>query len=80
MQWERLQRVARALCLTPTDRLDIVLSRVGGRRAWWVVGCVEGDQALPQTGAARTVDEALDAAEAWLAPELDATSASKDCT
>jgi len=60
------------LRLTPTARLDIQVSRATGVRRWWLVGCVEGDQALGQTGNAATESEALEQAEAWLAPELDA--------
>jgi len=67
----RLNKLAEALCITPTNNLRLELSHVGGKRAWWLCGCKEGDQALPQTGNAETAEEALGNAERWLAPELD---------
>jgi len=38
---------------------------------WWLVGTAAGDQPLPNTGKCATLPEALDAAEAWLAPQID---------
>jgi len=38
---------------------------------WWLVGSAGGDQPLPNTGGCATLPEALDAAEAWLAPQID---------
>lgn len=70
---ERVLRLASALKLTPTARTRVEYCSVGGKRRWWLLGCVEGDQALPQTASARTVPEALEMAEAWLAPEIDGT-------
>jgi hypothetical protein len=67
----REERLARALKLTTTEQLRIEYCAVGGKRGWWLRGCVEGDQPLPQTAAAHTVREALDMVEAWLAPEID---------
>lgn len=68
---DRIARLARALKMTPTKAVNIAPSRVTGEKRWWLVGCVEGDQPLPRTGDSHTIYEALDAAEAWLAPELD---------
>jgi hypothetical protein len=68
---ERTVRLARALKMTPTERTRVEYCAVGGKRAWWLLGCVEGDQALPQTHGAHTVVEALEQSEAWLAPEVD---------
>lgn len=70
---DRLRRLAAALKLTPTPRLDVVKAGLSHPR-WVLVGCIEGDQPLPQTSGCRTLPEALDAAEAWLAPELDKES------
>ena len=67
---DRLKTLAVALSMTPTPRLDIGLSWVSGRRAWWLLGCKEGDQPLPQTSDCHTAQEAIDAAEGWLMPEI----------
>ena len=56
--------------MEPTKFVSLRLE-TGARRRWWLTGCIGGDQPLPQTQLAHTVYEALDAAEAWLAPELD---------
>lgn len=64
----RIRRLAGVLCVewvsgqTWVDKYD-------GR--WWLVGCPGGDHPLPNTGGCHTVDDALDAAEAWLAPQID---------
>lgn len=68
--YERVCRLAHALGMEPTEKATLEPSRVTGRKAWWLTGCIGGDAAIPQTGHAHTVHEALDAAEAWLAPEL----------
>lgn len=68
---ERCSKLARALKMTPLKTVWVQPSRVTGERRWWLVGCAEGDTPLPRTGGAHTIDEALDAAEAWLAPELE---------
>jgi hypothetical protein len=68
---DRIKRLARVLCVTPTDSVRLELSWVTGVRRWWLCGCVEGDTALPRSGGANTEKEALDAAEAWLAPKID---------
>lgn len=61
-------KLARALGLTPgRDGVRLELDR--GR--WWLRGCREGDRALPQTHGAHTMAEAIERAEAWLAPEVD---------
>ncbi len=70
----RLRKLAEALCMTPPPTIRLELRRVGGRRKWWLCGCLEGDQALPMTADAKTAEEALEAAEGWLAPELDAAN------
>lgn len=67
-QYYRVRRVAAALCLewvTGRSRIE----KYDGR--WWLVGCLGGDQPLPNTGGCHTLDSALDAIEAWLAPEID---------
>jgi len=70
-QSQNIQLIAKALCLTATDKTDI---RKGeGKttgRGWWLCGCKEGDQPLPQTADCHTVDEAIDAALGWLQPEI----------
>lgn len=65
---ERIERLARVLCVRPLPHLDVV--RDPKSHAWWLVGHVGGDTALPGTRGARTLPEALDAAEAWFSPEL----------
>jgi len=64
-QYQQIRMIAKALCLTATDKTDLV--REAGRDRWWIVGCVEGDQPLPQTGGRHTVDDAIDCALGWLA-------------
>lgn len=69
---DRLIRLAKALALTPGSQgLRLEQAFIGGVMRWWLVGCVEGDQALPRTARVSTAAAALDAAEAWLAPEID---------
>lgn len=65
---ERIARLARALCVTPLPHVDVVKDPI--TRGWWLVGCVGGDVALPGTRGEPTVVAALDAAEAWFAPEI----------
>jgi len=64
----RIKRLARILCVEPTP--GMWLDRYDGR--WWLVGVISGDHPLPNTGGCRTLPEALDATEAWLAPMIDA--------
>lgn len=45
------------------------VDKYGGR--WWLVGSAGGDRPLPNTSGCRTLPEALDAAEAWFAPQID---------
>jgi len=68
---ERIDRLGRVLCFTPGSAGFDLKQDIGGRRCWWLVGGVEGDQALPGTCGMNTLAEALDAAEAWFAPEVD---------
>jgi hypothetical protein len=63
---ERVKQLAVKLKMTPTDKTRIEYCAVGGERKWWLLGCVEGDQALPGTAGARTVAEAVEGAESWL--------------
>lgn len=53
--------------MTPTDKTHAVVS--GG--VWWIVGCEEDDRPLPRAGRYLSLREALERAEAWLAPELN---------
>lgn len=56
--------------LTPSScGFDVIRPSSNGR--WWLIGSIEGDQPLPQTSNAHTLPEALDMAEAWLAPEIE---------
>ena len=66
---ERTDRLARALKLTPTEQTAVVRES-GGLRRWWLRGCIEGDQPLPQTAGVPLLSQALANAEGWLAPEL----------
>lgn len=70
---KRLRALAKALCMTPGPR-PLYLCQDGPLRSWWLVGCVEGDAALPRTRGERTAASALEAAEGWLAPKLDAAN------
>lgn len=64
---ERIRRIAKILDCTwlPGTWVD----RYDGR--WWLVGSTGGDHPLPGTRDCRTLPEALDAAEAWFAPQVD---------
>lgn len=77
MSLGKLRIIAKALKLTPTDKLHL---EKGGRplsTCWWLVGCVEGDQPLPRTSQCHTTKEAIEAAMGWLAPEIDTVIESK---
>jgi hypothetical protein len=56
--------LANALCLTPL--VFVRLEREASGR-WWLLGCVEGDQALPGTQSCQSEQEALLLMEQWLA-------------
>lgn len=64
----RIDRLARVLCVEPLPHLDVVLD--ARTRDWWLVGHRHGDTALPGTRGSRSLLGALDAAEAWFAPEI----------
>jgi|688.fasta_scaffold870778_2 hypothetical protein len=68
----RLKLLAKVLCVTPTDK--VFLERDWKTNVWWLRGCVEGDTALPQTKGSKTIFEALENVEGWLAPEYDEIS------
>lgn len=76
IEHERLKRLAWVLCVTPTTKLRLEQSRIVGG-PWYLVGCVEGDVALPRTRGCHTARDALDAVEAWLAPELERNGRAK---
>lgn len=65
---ERLARLAAALEAVPVGRLEIV--REPGSRAWALAGVRGGPRRLPRSMGEVTEAEALDAAEAWMVPEL----------
>jgi hypothetical protein len=73
---ERLNRLAHVLGMVPGPRMR--LERSDGR--WWLCGARGGDVPLPQTGKCHTMASALDAAEAWLAPEIDRMEARVEVT
>jgi|LauGreDrversion4_2_1035121.scaffolds.fasta_scaffold09254_6 hypothetical protein len=66
---DRIFKLAKALCLIPTEKTWI--EKDEKTAIWWLIGCKEGDQALPGTRGCSTVKEALENAEGWFAPELD---------
>lgn len=66
----RVQRLAKALGVTLHPQPFVSLYRARDRSRWWLAA-VEGDQPLPMTRDCATAPEALDAAEAWLAPKID---------
>ena len=69
---ERVERLARALKLTPsTTNFDLHYAWDGDRK-WHLTGGAEGSKVLPRTYNRPNVWDALDAAEGWLAPELAA--------
>lgn len=55
--------------MTPSPRpFDL---KGSAREGWWLTGGVEGDVKLPMTRGCAREGEALEAAEAWLAPEIE---------
>jgi hypothetical protein len=66
---DRILKLAKALQLTPTEKIWI--EKDMETKLWWLVGCKEGDQPLSGTKGCATVNEALETAEGWYAPELD---------
>ena len=66
----RINALAIALKMEPTERTDVEIE-IRPPYRWWLVGCIGGDQPLPRTAGEPTIEGALDAAEAWLAPELE---------
>lgn len=74
---ERLRKLAEDLCLTPTNKIRIEK----GLGKWWLVGCVEGDQPLPQVHfGQKNAYDALRRAEEWLraGPTTQETSNDKN--
>lgn len=67
---QRLRALAQALCVKPHGHMELWLSG-SAREGWWLSGVEGGDVKLPRTRGCVTVWDALEAAEAWLAPELD---------
>ena len=67
-QYQGIRLIAKALCLTVTDKTDFVRDLKSNR--WWLIGCKEGDQPLPQTGNCYTINDAIDRVSAWLFPEI----------
>ena len=68
----RIDRIGRLLRFTPTERGFDLIKRDG---QWWLVGGREGDHRWSCTRHARTLPTALDAIEAWMAPEIDSEEA-----
>lgn len=64
----RLRNLARALGMTPGERMDVVGCSLKG---WWLRGSAEGDCKLPMSSMDSTMSEAIESAEMWLAPELE---------
>jgi hypothetical protein len=66
----RLYDLSVALGMTPPPEgagLDVSKGRDG---RWWLTGCEEGDCVLPRSRGCHSMEDALQFAEAWLAPEL----------
>ena len=61
----RTALLARALSMTPLRSVELK-RETGLRHRWWITGCIEGDQPLPNTARARNAGEAISAVEAWL--------------
>lgn len=72
---ERILRLAKVLKVTPIPE-KVGLEKDRGK--WWLVGCAEGDTVLPQTSNLHTINEALNAVEAWLAFEVDSLKKTND--
>jgi hypothetical protein len=68
---ERINRLARILCMESTSKgFSLSRERLLPYR-WWLTGGKLGDSVLPNSAGTKTENEALDAAEAWFAPEID---------
>ena len=68
----RLKLLAKVLCVTPTSK--VYLEKGWRTNVWWLRECVEGDTPLPATKGCKTIFEALENVEGWLAPEYDKIS------
>lgn len=65
--YKRIFRLAQCLKVTPGTH-GLWLEKYNNK--WWLMGGKDGDTPLPQTHNAKTANQALEQAEAWLAPEL----------
>jgi hypothetical protein len=54
-------KVAVKIRMTPTAATRLF----NGKTGWWLTGCVEGDQPLPNTEGCSNETEAFDALESW---------------
>jgi len=61
----RLLALAKSFGMTPTTEIRLEHKKEFDKWRWWLLGCVEGDQPLPNTSSAGTVSEALDKVEHW---------------
>jgi hypothetical protein len=68
VQRQQVKLIVRVLKMTWTEKTDIVKDLESNR--WWLTGCKEGDQPLPQGDSCETISEAIDCTLAWLAPEI----------
>lgn len=63
---QRVVRLAKVLGMKPTERVRAIVS--DGK--WWIVGCDGDDRPIPRSGRYMSMQDAIERAEAWLAPEL----------
>ena len=63
-----INRIRRIAGILGRDIPEIWVNKYNGH--WWLVSS-DGDLPLPNTRDAVTLPEALDAAEAWFAPQID---------
>jgi len=61
---DRIHNLAKVLGMTPTYFTWV--RRDSKTKKWWLEGCKEGDQPLPQAYMAEDVRQALNSAEEWI--------------
>ena len=76
---ERYKRIAIALCMKPGKKpLQLERATVGDP-VWWLVGCIDGDVPLPETGAATSEEEVVAIVEGWLPQRMFKFARHEDC-
>jgi thiazole synthase ThiGH ThiG subunit len=63
---ESTEEIARKIAASLRMNSTMATRLVQGKTEWWLVGCLEGDQPLPNTEGCKSVSEAVKSFEDWL--------------